>query len=212
MTDLINMDLLEMMASKLCHDLISPIGAINNGLEIMDELGPDAGTEVTDLIAFSANQASAKLKAYRLAYGAGGSDSNLKPEDAYNAIQSIVGAEDKVTQNWNPHDSLGFTDEFPKGLCKMLTATLLLALESLPKGGKIAVTSGADGTVIVKANGENAGMRGNSHQALMLRQDISTLEPKYVHPTMTGLIAKHYNFTIEVTEDGDDCIQFILKT
>jgi len=68
----IDTDILELMASKVCHDLISPIGAVNNGIEFLTEMGPDAGEEVTDLIAFSASQASAKLKAFRMAYGVGG--------------------------------------------------------------------------------------------------------------------------------------------
>ena len=76
---------LEALSSKICHDLISPIGAVNNGLEILEELGADAGEEVIELISFSAAQASAKLRAFRMVYGSGGSDNNLKASDAHEA-------------------------------------------------------------------------------------------------------------------------------
>ena len=120
----IDTGILELLASKVCHDLISPIGAVNNGIEFLTEMGPDAGEEVTDLIAFSAGQASAKLKAYRMAYGAGGADDSIKPEEVHEAIQAIVGAEDKVTQEWDPYGDLGYEDR-PKAFCKILVSAFV---------------------------------------------------------------------------------------
>ena len=102
MSDKIDIEILEVLASKICHDLISPIGAVNNGVEILEEMGPDAGPDVTELIAYSAASASAKLKAYRLAYAAGGADINLKPEDVHEAIEGIVAKDNKIQQNWDP--------------------------------------------------------------------------------------------------------------
>ena len=72
MSKQIDTHVLEILASKICHDLISPIGAVNNGVELMEEMGPDAGPEATGLIAYSAHQASAKLQVFRVAYGVGG--------------------------------------------------------------------------------------------------------------------------------------------
>lgn len=117
----IDTDILELMASKICHDLISPIGAVNNGIEFLTEMGPDAGEEVTDLIAFSASQASAKLKAYRMAYGAGGADDSIKPEEVHRAIEDIVGAEKKIVQEWDPYAPLGYEDR-PKAFARCLFA------------------------------------------------------------------------------------------
>ena len=101
MSNTIDTGILEILSSKICHDLISPIGAVNNGIEFLTEMGPDAGEEVTDLIAFSANQASAKLKAYRMAYGAGGADDSIKPEEVDQAIEDIISAEGKIKQDWD---------------------------------------------------------------------------------------------------------------
>ena len=67
------------VASRICHDLISPVGAINNGVEFMEEMGedPEQRKDALGLISHSASQASAKLQAFRIAYGAGGRDNNV---------------------------------------------------------------------------------------------------------------------------------------
>jgi hypothetical protein len=93
--------MLEVLASKICHDLISPIGAVNNGVELIEDMGPDAGPEATALIAFSAQQASAKLQAFRMAYGTGGADANIKPDDVFKAIELIINQDKKIKQEWN---------------------------------------------------------------------------------------------------------------
>ncbi len=208
MSDDMNIYMLEMMASKICHDLISPIGAINNGLEILDELGADGSDEVVGLIAFSAQQASAKLKAFRLAYGAGGGESHLKADDAFQAIQSIVETEGKIVQKWNPHATLAPGEEKPRGFCKILTATLLLAIECLPKGGEI-VAAGASGSEFsVSATGENAKLRPECDNALMMKTPALSLEPQSVHAALCGIIARSYGFSVRAEKTADDCIRF----
>ena len=77
MTVVLNPRVLELVSSRICHDLVSPVGAINNGVELIQELGEDAGAEAMQLIAASAVQASARLKCFRLAYGAAGTDKNI---------------------------------------------------------------------------------------------------------------------------------------
>lgn len=201
MSTSIDIDILELMASKVCHDLISPIGAVNNGVEFLEDGADD---EVVELIAFSAGQASAKLKAYRMAYGAGGADDSIKPEEVHEAIQDIVGAEDKVTQEWDPYGELGYGDDRPKAFCKMLICGFLLAMECLPKGGTLSVSAGQNtGETLIKASGENASIRGASAEALALTIAKEDLEPKYVHPYITGLLAKSYGYTLSIRDGGE---------
>jgi len=209
----VDIGILELLSSKLCHDLISPIGAVNNGIEFLEDMGADAGSEVTDLIAFSAGQASAKLKAFRMAYGAGGADDSIKPEEVHQAIQDIVGAEDKITQEWDPYGSLGFEDR-PKAFCKILICALLLSMDCLPKGGILSVKEGQEnGTTVVLASGENAGVRELTATALTLEMPRETLEPKYVHSYMTGLLAKAYGYILSIkdTDQGAE-ITMVLPT
>ena len=206
----IDMDLLEMLASKVCHDLISPIGAVNNGIEFLEDMGPDAGKEVTDLIAFSAGQASAKLKAYRMAYGAGGADDSIKPEEVHEAIQDIVGSEDKIRQDWDAYGDLGFGDERPKAFCKLLICGLLQAMDCLPKGGTLQVKAGSAGQTIIIAQGEDAAIRERSGEALSLEMPKDTLEPKYVHSYMSGLIAQSYGYSFSMAASGDNSVEITL--
>ncbi len=194
MSTTIDTAMLELLASKICHDLISPIGAINNGLEFMEDMGPDAGPEARELIAFSAQQASAKLQAFRYAYGAGGADGNIKPADIHKSIQQIVGAETKIAQDWDAQANLGSLAGQP-AFCKILICALLLAMESLPKGGKLSALADGDG-VIVRAEGTDAGLRGHAHEALNLKVSFENLEPKDVHACMTGLMAQCYGFKV----------------
>ncbi len=188
----IDTGILEILASKICHDLISPIGAINNGVEFMEE---DSGPEVISLITHSAAQASAKLQAYRMAYGAGGADSNHRPEDVYKNIELLVSADKKIRQEWDPKKPLGPMAQ-KKGFCKILICAILLAMESLPKGGTISVAPGKDGSVLVSATGTGAILRGRSAEALSLAIDPANMEPKYVHAFVTGLLAEHYGFRV----------------
>lgn len=208
MSKTVDISMLELLSSKICHDLISPIGAVNNGLELLTDMGPSAGPEATELIAYSAAQASAKLQAFRMAYGAGGSDSSIKPEDVHKAIEQVVSADKKITQSWDPHADFG-APKNKRGFCKILACTLLLAMEALPKGGTLAVY-GDGAKTVVKATGVNAGFRGHAAEALGLSLAQDRLEPQDVHARMTGLMATHYDFTVAVGQSGDDFLELTI--
>ncbi len=205
----VDISILELLSSKICHDLISPIGAVNNGIEFMTEMGADAGDEVTDLIAFSAQQASAKLQAYRMAYGAGGSDNSIKPEDVHKIIEAIVGAEDKIKQNWDPYGDLGY-EERPDAYCKILICGMLLAMDCLPKGGEIIVCAGNPGETLIKVTGENAAARPMMNEALICGISPDDLGPKHIHAYVTGLLAKTYNFKISISDSDLNSVTLLL--
>lgn len=202
--------ILELLSSKICHDLISPIGAINNGVELLGEMGADSGAEVTDLIAYSAQQASGKLQAYRMAYGAGGADANLKPEDVYNTFQAFIGGNEKLKQDWNPRAPLG-PDPRPKGYCKILMACLLQAADCLPKGGVISIASSESGGTSVKASGTDAAFKGDNLAALSLNLPQDKLDPKNIHAYVTGLMTKAYGFKISTQEEKGRCVTVTLS-
>ena len=203
----LNLDFLQIMASKICHDLISPIGAVNNGIEFMEEMGADAFEDAAGLIKMSAGLASAKLQAYRIAYGAGGADSHIKPADVKDAIGLIIDSERKIIQDWDPDPNMGVPDnhyERPAGYCKLLICLLLMAMESLPKGGTLSVQA-ENGTCTVTATGENAAFRKGILEALAQNVSASDLEPLQTHTALTGMIAAHYGFTITAST-GENAI------
>tara|TARA_B100001989_G_scaffold251589_1_gene231138 strand:- start:5150 stop:5797 length:648 start_codon:yes stop_codon:yes gene_type:complete len=191
-----NNKLLELLASKICHDLISPIGAVANGVEFLEEMGADAGDEVINLIAHSSAQASAKLRAMRLAYGYGGADQSIKPEDVHKIFSDYISGESRITHDWDPHTLA----EPLIASSKMLMNGLLLITEALPKGGEINVIQEDAQAVLITAKGENAGLHGGLHEALEQKVDIKDLTPKQVHAAIFGLLAKNYGYDLLVDE------------
>lgn len=202
---------LELLASRICHDLISPVGAVHNGVEFLEEIG--AGENAGDaigLIAHSANQASAKLQVFRLAYGAGGRDPNITPDDIHKAFTLLTGTDGKVTQDWDSKANLFGEDERPLGFCKILMGTMMLAQETLLKGGVISVVRATDGAIHVIARGDGATVRPQVREALALALSPEALDPRLVHPFVTAIIARQYGFTITIPEAADGRIVFAL--
>lgn len=188
--------ILELMASRICHDLISPVGAVNNGVEFLQEdMGADAADAI-GLIAMSAQSAGARLQIFRLAYGLGGRDSSIKPEDAHKAFDAYIKVEDKVTQTWDPLSTFAAYDR-PEGFTKMLVCALLLAHEAMPKGGTLSV--GYDsGTTTVTGSGPDAAFRPQVHEALDLSITIDAIDPRLVHPYICGVMAAQYGFSLRL--------------
>jgi len=140
----------------------------------------------------------------------GGADDSIKPEEVHEAIQDIVGAEKKIVQEWDPYGDLGYEDR-PKAFCKMLICALLLAMDCLPKGGTLKVEAGESGrSTLVSAAGPNAGIREETAQALGLAMSREALEPKYVHPYITGLLAQTYSYRISILQSESDSVQIVM--
>ena len=202
---------IELVASRICHDLVSPVGAINNGVEFMEEMGDDAEQrkEALNLISHSASQASAKLMAFRIAYGAGGRDSNVKPEDVQKAFSQLISADGKISQAWDPHGNLG-PKPLPYAFCKMLMAGLMLAGETLVKGGFVMVRPGEGDQTLIIAEGEGILLRENVEAAL--RQEVAeeNLDPRLVHPYALSVIADHYGYKIRIKDKKEDRITFAI--
>lgn len=206
----ISVETLELLASKICHDLISPIGAVNNGLEIFEEMGPDAGDEVTELIANSAFQASAKLKAFRMAYGAGGADANIKPSDVYTSIQDIIQLDNKIVQNWDPNEAVA-SELPPKAFCKILIATLLLAKECLPKGGELLVRADGHDKTVISAKGPDAKLKDGFADSLSLSIEQGDLQPGMTHAYITGILAAHYSYSVQADMPAEGTVTFTIN-
>jgi histidine phosphotransferase ChpT len=127
-------DLAALLCSRVCHDVISPVGAINNGLELLDEGGADA--DAMDLIRTSAINASVRLKFARIAFGASGSvGASIDTGEAERAAKEFAEAEKKATVTWNGPRAI-----VAKNRVKLLLNMFLVAYASIPRGGTIDVT------------------------------------------------------------------------
>ena len=142
-------DLAALLCSKVCHDIISPVGAINNGLELLEEGGADE--DAMNLIKQSARTASARLQFARIAFGAAGSAGvQIDTGDAQNVANQYMKGE-KAELSWEGQRVL-----LPKNKVKLILNLLLVANAAIPRGGKLAVkleTPEADVRISIRVSG-----------------------------------------------------------
>ena len=203
--------LMELLSSRICHDLVSPVGAINNGLEFMEDMADDAEgrKEATNLIEHSANAAGARLMAFRLAYGAGAIDGNIKPEDIQKAFGALIRTDGKVRQSWDPFGPLGVSPA-TRGFSKILMGTLMMAQDCLPKGGLVFVDAGTGEETLIKAEGIGATIREQVEDALAGTLPVAQVDPRLVHPYILGQSARTYGFNIKLKEQTEGQITWSL--
>ena len=200
---------LELLTSRICHDLISPVGAIHNGIEFMEEMGPEAMDDALELIKHSAAQSTAKLQAFRLAYGSGGHDPNIKPEDVQKTFGKLIAGEGKISQLWDPYGNLG-PDPLPEGYCKILMGAMMLAQETLHKGGDIMVKPGEGPQSLIIAMGNGVTLRDQVEAALKGDIIIDNLDPRLVHPYALGILARGHGYNLSIKSQSETKIEFAL--
>src|SRR6266550_3533952 len=149
------LELAALLCSRVCHDLISPVGAIVNGLEVLDDNPkPEDREFALDLIRKSAKTASARLQFCRLAFGAAGSaGAQIDLGDALNMARGHI-EDGKCTITWNLPRLL-----LPKNRVKLLLNMLIIAQQTIPRGGVLTVDPLGDGDAMgfrVAAAGLNA--------------------------------------------------------
>jgi len=135
MTDIFSLsapDLAALLCSRVCHDIISPVGAINNGLELLDEGG--AEEDAMQLIRASAVNASARLQFARIAFGAAGSAGMQIDTGDAEAVATAFIRNEKPTLEWTGGRAL-----LPKNKVKLLLNLLLIANGAIPRGGTLSV-------------------------------------------------------------------------
>ena len=135
------LELAALLCSRVCHDLISPVGAIVNGLEVLDDNPkPEDREFALDLIRKSAKTASARLQFCRLAFGAAGSaGAQIDLGDAQTMARGHI-EDGKITITWNLPRLL-----LPKNRVKLLLNMLVIAQQTIPRGGTLTIDPVGDG-------------------------------------------------------------------
>jgi len=196
------LDLAALLCSRVCHDVISPVGAIVNGLEVLeDEKDESMRGFAQDLIKKSAKQASARLQFARLAFGAAGSaGASIDTGDAENVARGFL-QDDRTTLTWTAPRVL-----LPKNQVKLLLNLLLIAQTAVPRGGVIAVTlmvAGEQGTFKVAAKGLNARIPHAVPALLRGEPESGAVDAHAIQPFYTGLIARAAKMDVSLSIDGD---------
>ncbi len=201
-TELEAHDLAALLCSRVCHDIISPVGAITNGLEVLEEEdGEEMKAIAFDLIRKSATQASAKLQFARLAFGAAGSaGAEIDLADAEKVARGLMESE-KAELSWEAPRAL-----MSKNRVKLLLNMLLIAVAAVPRGGtiKVTVTEPVDApTFRMECSGPNA--RVPSSLEHLVPGDIAgeTIDAHAVQPYYTGLLARLSRMRVAGALEGE---------
>jgi len=147
-------DFASLLCSRLCHDLLSPVGALNNGLELMaDETDPAMRERCMELLAESARTSANRLKFFRLAFGAaGGFGDMLDPREARIAIEGLLSDARRTQLGWMVE-----AEALPKAAVKVLLNLAMIANEALVRGGQLDIGAEAAGgriEIVVRIEGQ----------------------------------------------------------
>ena len=196
------LDLAALLCSRVCHDLISPVGAIVNGLEVLEEnKDEETKTFALDLIKKSANQASAKLQFCRLAFGAAGSaGAQIDLGDAERVARGLL-ADDKTSIVWNLPRELQ-----PKNRVKLLLNMLLIGIGTIPRGGTLTVDAVDAGAGFrITATGLNARLT-EATATLLAGNPTQAVDAHAIQPVYTGILARDCGLAVSAVAEGEGVV------
>jgi histidine phosphotransferase ChpT len=199
----VELRVLELVCSRLCHELISPVTAVNNGMELVADGGADMLVEVSELISSSASEASGRLQFYRIAYGLGGNDAPpISLGEAKRLTEGLV-QDGKVSLAW-PAGEAGSDGGLGRRGMKLLLNALVMGIDALPRGGKLSVSlDPASRAITLLAAGKGARVEAASLDALLRTLAPEALTARNVHAYFTALMAEAAAAKIDVKPEAD---------
>jgi histidine phosphotransferase ChpT len=195
------LDLAALLCSRVCHDLISPTGAIVNGLEVLEEKDSDEETRTfaLDLIKRSARTASARLQFCRLAFGSAGSaGAQIDLGNAHAMARAFI-EDDKTRLAWNLPQVL-----LPKNRVKLLLNLLIIAGQTIPRGGTLTVDAVGDGEGFrIVAAGPNARIPHAVPALLAGTSENGSVDAHAIQPFYAGLLARACGLEVTLKAEGE---------
>ncbi len=199
-------DLASLLCSRLCHDLLSPVGALNNGIELLsDEQDPEMRDRCLELLGESARASANKLKFFRLAFGAaGGFGDVIDTREARSALEGLFGAERRIELGWMVEG-----DKLSKGAVKLLLNLALLAGDALVRGGRLDVgAEGKDGGIelAIRAEGPRILLDPNLRETLLRGNSGGTVEPRAAGAWLAHSLAAEAGGSIQLSDPADEVL------
>lgn len=199
-------DLASLLCSRLCHDLMSPVGALNNGIELMaDEQDPEMRDKCLELLGESARASANKLKFFRLAFGAaGGFGDSIDTREAQAALEGIFGRERRIELGW-----LVSGDKLPKGAIKLLLNLALLAGDALVRGGRLDVgaeTSDDGLELVIRAEGPRILLDPALRETLLNGSAGGTVEPRAAGAWLAHSLAAEAGGSIQLSDPAAETL------
>lgn len=187
-------DLASLLCSRLCHDLLSPVGALSNGLELLaDEKDPEMRQRCFELLEQSAKASADKLKFFRLAFGAaGGFGEQIAVGEARALVDALAGSNGRVSVNW-----MFGVDTLGKPAIKTLLNLALIGLDALVRGGTLDIgaevradgTAGSVAEIVVRAAGQRIAFDPTIGKALEGTLPVNELSSRTAPAAMVQQLA-----------------------
>jgi histidine phosphotransferase ChpT len=195
----------ELLCSRLCHELVSPVGAINNGLELMRELNGSVADEALELIGSSARDGANRLQYYRMAFGFAGNSAITGLTEARRLIEGFLG-HGRVKLAWTDPENVEVLP-ISDGWGKLLLNMVAVGVEGLPRGGTLTTgwqCAAASPGIEIAVEGQGAQFDDPVRQALAGTVDPDTLTAHNAHIFYTGSVARRLGVGLAVEQVGDD--------
>lgn len=192
-----------LLCSRLCHDLLSPVGALNNGIELLsDEHDPDMRARCLDLLGESARASANKLKFFRLAFGAaGGFGDQVDTREARVAVDGLFGGDGRIQLGW-------MVDEpaMSKAALKILLNLILIAGDALVRGGRLDVgaekhDAGLD--IVIRAEGPRIVLDPELKKVLLGQSEEEAIAPRGAAAWLVHCLVSEGGGEIQLA-DGDE--------
>ncbi|WP_425230141.1 histidine phosphotransferase family protein [Sphingomonas sp.] len=197
-------DFASLLCSRLCHDLLSPVGALNNGLELLaDETDPAMRQRCLDLLNESARTSANKLKFFRLAFGAaGGFGEQIDARECRGAIEGLLSGGRKVELGW-----LVEAEALPKPAAKVLLNLAMIAGDALVRGGKLDIGGEENGgtvEIVVRAEGPRVILDPDIRRTLTEGEGSEGVTPRVAAAFLVHTLAGG----VQVSEPGENVLLF----
>ena len=196
-------DLAALLCSRLCHDMLSPVGALSNGLELLaEEKDPEMRRRCFELLEQSSRISTDKLKFFRLAYGAaGGFGDEVPAQEPKELVEALVRANERIEFEWAVADAY-----LPKPAVKVLLNLTSIAIDALIRGGTLAVGAerrDAATEIAVRAAGPRVAFDGNIGKALDGSLPVGELSGRTAPAHMIRLLAEELGGGVQYALSGE---------
>ncbi len=193
-----------LLCGRICHDLISPVGALGTAIEILDDEGNvDMHEDALALVRTSSRQAAAKLKFLRLALGAAGSAPGVIPTAEVMKLSNEMFADSKPELVWNID-----TDGIDKDRARIILNLVMLAIQAAPRGGTVTVSRESHGegaNFVLVSQGRRARLDAAVAKALAGKAPEDGFDGRSIQPLYASLLTRDIGGTLDASvEDTDD--------
>jgi histidine phosphotransferase ChpT len=201
------LDFSAFLVSRVCHDLVSPLGAVVNGLEVLeDERDATMRADALKIVASSAAQALARIQFMRIAFGAAGSAGAELDLGEIGRLVSGLFSGSKIVLEWDVAHA-----HWPKDWAKLLMNATLLAADCLPRGGMVKVVSSTDPAAPafnIRATGSHARVLEEVEKAVRGEASSGATDARGVQPFLTHKLARALNAGLTLTA-GEGFIEIV---